>query len=175
MADDITVDAEQLEDFLNNASKYIENAAKQSITDASELALSEMEKNNATARFESSSDMVFSIEDTEDGKNVYMSGEQAVYSEFGTGTEGGMQPHPMKRDFQLNDYNSGRTIRTATDETAKKALIAPGTLYWTFKDDEGNLHYTQGIPAQKQVYNAGIEVQKQMPEIIEKNLRRIFE
>lgn len=175
MSDDITIDAEQLEDFLNNASKYIENAAKESIIQASELALNEMEKNNSEARFETSSEMIFSIEDTEDGKNVYMSGPQAVYSEFGTGTEGAMQSHPMKHDFDLNDYNSGKTIRTATDKTAEKALIAPGTLYWTFKDDNGALHYTQGVPAQKQVYNAGLEVQKQMPDIIEKNLRRIFE
>jgi hypothetical protein len=175
MADDITIDAEQLEDFLNNASKYIEWAAKVSIEQASEFTLDKMRGNYAASRYEPGDYMDFSKTGTDTEKEVCMSGPQAVYSEFGTGTEGAMQPHPMKGDFELNDYNSGRTIRTATDETAKKALIAPGTLYWTFKDDEGNLHYTQGIPAQKIVYNAGIEVKKQMPEIIEKNLRRIFE
>ena len=176
MANDITIDAEQFQDFLENASKYIETSAKQSIEEASDLALSEMKKNHAEARFETSGLMYFSNEDTEKGKKVYMSGAQAVYTEFGTGTEGAMKPHPMKDDFRnLKGYNTGKTIRIATAKTAEKALIAPGELYWTFKDDNGNIHYTQGVPAQKIVYNAGIEVKDKMPEIIEKNLRRIFE
>lgn len=175
MANDITIDAEQFQDFINNASKYIETSIKQTLEEASELALNEMKKNHAEAKFETSGLMYFSNEDTEKGKEVSMSGAQAVYTEFGTGTEGAMHPHPMKSDFKLNDYNSGKTIRIATAKTAEKALIAPGTLYWTFKDDNGNIHYTQGVPAQKIVYNAGIEVKEKMPEIIEKNLRRIFE
>ena len=175
MASDIIIDAKQFHDFLENASKYIEWAAKESIEQASELALEKMQSNYSTSKFEPGEYMDFSKTGDDTQKEVAMSGSQAVYSEFGTGTEGGMHPHPMKHDFALNEYNSGKTIRPASDKVAAIAAIAPGTLYWTYKDDNGNIHYTQGVPAQKIVYNAGIEVKDQMPEIIEKNLRRIFE
>ena len=118
--------------------------------------------------------MDFTKVGTETEKTVSMSGPQALYSEFGTGTRGGLHPHPMKNNFNLNPYNSGRTIRAASSKVTEKSGIPAGTLYWTYKDSEGNIQYTQGIPAQMQVYKAGKTVINEMPAIVTKNLKGVF-
>jgi hypothetical protein len=108
-------------------------------------------------------------------KTVAMTGPQAIYSEFGTGTQGGLHPHPKKNEYGLNPYNSGPTIRTAMkDIDSDDGHIPAGTLYWTYKSEDGEIHYTQGIPAQKEVFDAGQTVLKEMPSIIKQRLEEIF-
>lgn len=93
-------------------------------------------------------------------------GSQVLYNEFGTGTEGERNPHPIKNEFKLNDYNSGSTIRPASATISQQTGIKEGELYWTYKDKNGDIVYTQGIPAGKEVYNASTELEKDKKEVI---------
>lgn len=163
-----------LNQALNNLKANLGNINNTVINDLAELALSEMKKNYANADFQpgniESTD--FTMEDEGKGKNVKMSGPQVVYTEFGTGTRGALHPHEMKDKFSLNPYNDGPTIRAAKKDiiTSDFEHIPAGTLYWTYKDSYGGIHYTQGIPAQKIVYNAGQTVLKKMKSIIKKRM-----
>lgn len=100
---------------------------------------------------------------------VGMEGSQAIYDEFGTGTQGEQSPHPIKGEFNLNAYNSGKTIRTSTGKLGK-GFPAKGVLYWTYKNKKGEIIYTTGIPAGKQVYNASLSLRKAKQSIIKKEV-----
>lgn len=82
---------------------------------------------------------------------VVMQGEHALYDEFGTGEEGLNDPHPMKGNFPLNDYNSGPFVSTHINEET-------GRHYWYYAPMGGQPYfrpdgYTEGIPSGKQMYN----------------------
>lgn len=179
MSNDVTISSEKLDKFLNNIDKNLSDASDKVINDLANLALSEMEENYAKAEFVPGEELSFNKVNTENGKKVYMSGKQAAYSEFGTGTHGALHPHPIKSDFPLNQYNSGETIRPAKkmidgERTTNGMPIPIGALYWTYQAEDGNVYYTQGIPAQKEVYDAGQTVKKKMKSIIKENLRGLF-
>lgn len=176
-----TIDCEKLDNVLRNLTTNLEGVSKKIIDDLAELALDEMQKNYSKSEYEPGEEINFYKTDSDTGKTVAMSGAQAVYSEFGTGTHGGLHPHPKKNEFNLKPYNSGETIRTATakvheitSKDSNNPTIPEGTLYWTYKGKDGEIHYTQGIPAQKEVYNAGKTVLKKMPSIIKKRMEEIF-
>jgi hypothetical protein len=174
MADDVTINSEKLDELLNDINAHLNNTSKQVLDDLAELALSEMQQNYSKAEYQAGEAMDFSKTGSTSEKTVAMSGPQAAYSEFGTGTQGELHPHPKKNEYGLNPYNSGPTIRPATAKVEEKTGIPTGTLYWTYKDDAGEIHYTQGIPAQKEVYDAGQTVLKEMPSIIKQRLGEIF-
>lgn len=175
MADDVTINSEELDKMLENVTNSLVDKGKEILDDLAELALDEMQKNYAKAEYQAGEEMNFIKKGTETEKIVAMTGPQAAYSEFGTGTRGGMHPHPKKNEYSLNPYNSGATIRAAkTLITTEDGSISPGTLYWTYKSPDGQIHYTQGIPAQKEVFDAGQTVIKQMPSIIKKRMEEIF-
>lgn len=164
-------------DELNNLQKQVENwatmldkATKNIVKDLSELALNNMQKIYNQSNFKSSTPMDFSITGTEYVKDVKMSGEQALYCEFGTGTMGAENSHPQKNEFGLNPYNSGRTIRMMTPELKAKKGIPIDGLYWTYRDESGNIVYTQGIPAQKEAYDSLKFIGKKAPSIIKKRV-----
>lgn len=103
-----------------------------------------------------------------------MRGSQAVYDEFGTGTLGSENPHDRKADYNLNAYNSGRTIRAAkrninTTSGGQTVNIPKGALYWTYKYN-GETIYTQGRPAGMQVYKASKVVRNKIKEICKKRV-----
>lgn len=170
----ITIDSEKLDNVLQNITTNLESVTKNVIDDLAELALDEMQKNYAAAEYQPGEEMDFYKTGSDTEKTIAMSGPQAVYSEFGTGTQGGLHPHPKKNEYGLNPYNSGPTIRAATSKVNNEHGIPVGTLYWTYKDPSGEIQYTQGIPAQKEVYNAGQTVLNKMPSIIKKRLGEIF-
>ena len=174
MADNPTIDSEKLDEVLSNLTGNLNNVSKQVIDDLAELALDEMQKNYSKAEYQAGEQMDFSKTGSDTEKTVSMSGPQAAYSEFGTGTQGQMYPHPKKNEYGLNPYNSGETIRPATKSVQEKTGIPEGELYWTYKAPDGKIYYTQGVPAQKEVYNAGQTVLKQMPSIIKKRLGEMF-
>lgn len=87
---------------------------------------------------------------TVNGYSIVASGQDVIYEEFGTGDMGEQNSHPEKSEYNLNDYNSGRTIRNANEYSAQHGITSGK--YWTYVRD-GNLYYTQGIPAGKQVFN----------------------
>ena len=176
MADNIKVEveADKLEEFLNNIGEKMQKASTGIIEDLANLALDEIQKNSSRAEYQPGITMDFLKTGSNTEKTVSMAGPQAWYSEFGTGTYGEMQPHPLKGRFALNPYNSGKTIRPASEKVSMLTGIPVGSLYWTYKADNGEIYYTQGIPAQKQVYNAGQTVQKKIPEISMKRMKEMF-
>ncbi len=97
---------------------------------------------------------------------IMATGTSVLYNEFGTGTEGERYSHPMKNEFDLNPYNSGKTIRTNrnADSKATDNNIPVGELYWTFEKN-GQLYYTTGTKAGLQMYNTA--------EYLKKNAKKI--
>ena len=176
MADNIKVEveADKLEEFLNNIGEKMQKASTGIIEDLANLALDEIQKNSSRAEYQPGITMDFLKTGSNTEKSVSMAGPQAWYSEFGTGTYGEMQPHPLKGRFALNPYNSGKTIRPASEKVSMLTGIPVGSLYWTYKADNGQVYYSQGIPAQKQVYNAGQTVQKEIPKISMKRMKEMF-
>lgn len=168
----------ELDELARNLDKWAEMMKKASINivkDLSEYGLQRMQEIYAEAQsqYEDSTYMDFSITGSETEKTVSMSGPQALYDEFGTGTIGEQNPHPAKKEFGLNPYNDGSTIRKAkneiiNEETGEK--IPAGELYWTYKDETGQVHHTQGIPAQKEGYDSLKDTIKKAPEIVKKRM-----
>lgn len=80
---------------------------------------------------------------------VSLTGDGAVYDEFGTGEEGLKNPHPMHDDFGLNPYNSGPYIFYNQFAGRYQWYYAPmaGMPYFTPSGA------TSGIPSGKQMYN----------------------
>ena len=149
--------------MLNKASKNI-------VQDLADYGLKNMQRIYGQSNFKSSSDMDFGMTGTEYDKTIFMRGEQALYCEFGTGTEGQQSPHPQKNEFGLNPYNSGKTIRPMTPELKEKLGIPIEGLYWTYKDSNGNIVYTQGTPAQKEGYDSFKAMTKKAPYFIRKRV-----
>lgn len=89
---------------------------------------------------------------------LYAYGKDVVYEEFGTGDRGEQKPHPVKSKYNLNDYNSGPTIRNVSDvpkySLAKEDLDTIGISsgkYWTYKEN-GTVYYTQGVPSGQEMW-----------------------
>ena len=89
---------------------------------------------------------------------LYAYGKDVVYEEFGTGDRGEQNQHPVKSRYNLNDYNSGRTIRKVDDvpegspekEDLDTIGISSGK-YWTYNKD-GTVYYTQGVPSGQEMW-----------------------
>lgn len=163
---------------VDNWSKRMDMAGKNIVNDLAQLAKSEMENNYNVQGLEASSGMSFEIEGNDYEKTVKMVGTQTIYHEFGTGTKGQENPHPKKNKFDLNEYNSGPTIRKASKEEAKRYSqynISEGDLFWTYMSDDGTVIATQGIPSQKVVYNAMKTVRQELPKVAEKRLKEALE
>ena len=177
---DYEVDAKKLNRFLEHAQSRLRKTSQKIIEDLSDFALEEMVKNYSAAEYQAGGEeMGFGKSTKENEIKVSMIGEQSWYSEFGTGTRGALSPHPLKARFELNPYNSGEKIKTATKrivarEEAIRAGIEEGDLFWIYVGKDGETYFTKGIPAQKIVYNAGMAVQKKIPEIVEKRIKEMF-
>ena len=93
-----------------------------------------------------------------------MVGSQVLYDEFGTGTQGANNPHPDKNKFSLKGYNTGPRIKVSKT----------GELFWLYRDKNGQLVKTQGIPAGKQVFNASIFLKSKKLQIIKKRVGEVI-
>ena len=164
-------------DKIDNLITQLPKVNEQILSELADLGQSEIEKNRASTIYTDGNDdyKVFK-EKTENGYKVGARGSQVLYDEFGTGTEGLNEPHPMKNDFDLNPYNNrnGTTIRTASINMKPETGILPGELYWTYKGKDGNLVYTQGIPAGKEVFNAEQTVKRKKQEIVKKKVGEVL-
>lgn len=170
-----TKELRELKSQISNWRSKLAKTEENIVGDLSNLALEEMQKNYENYDYKAESGMDFQITGTNTEKKVSMIGTQAIYTEFGTGTVGGMNSHPKKQNFNLKQYNSGETIRVATKSVAENHGIPEGTLYWTYTNESGETIYTQGIPAGKQVYDAAKTVRKQAREIAQKRIDEVFE
>lgn len=90
---------------------------------------------------------------------IIAKGNDVLYEEFGTGDEGFSHPHPVKSDYNLNDYNSGKSIRNVSDvreddyytkKNLEKFEITSGK-FWSYKDGD-NVYYTQGVPSGQEMW-----------------------
>lgn len=162
-------------DKIDNLITQLPKVNEQILSELADLGQSEIEKNRASTIYTDGNDdyKVFK-EKTENGYKVGARGSQVLYDEFGTGTEGLNAPHPMKNDFNLKEYNSGKTIRNASINMKPETGILPGELYWTYKSKDGSIVYTQGIPAGKEVFNAEQTVKSKKKQIVKKKVGEVL-
>jgi len=156
-----------------------EKAGKKICDEISKYGLKQAEKIYKDYRLRGNIPNTFYIDGTDLDKRIVMEGVQAVYDEFGTGTEGETHPHPIKSQFNLNDYNSGETIRPAKpkDVNAARAQglnIPPGGLFWTYVDANGTIRYTQGTEAQREIYDSKMRAKAESPRIIRKVMKEVI-
>lgn len=162
---------------LEEVANRLDKVGEKIIDEMAEVGLKTMQENYNNSPYQDSEGMGFSKTGTMNEKKISMIGTQAIYTEFGTGTEGQNSPHPQKKEFDLKPYNSGKTIRRNKKETSTASMngIPIDGLYWTYKDSEGTKHYTQGIPAQKIVYNASKTIQDKHKSIIKKAIQEVLQ
>lgn len=88
---------------------------------------------------------------------IIAKGKDVVYEEFGTGDKGEDNPHPVKSNYNLHDYNSGSYIMDTRDNSnphLDQFLATQGIYngkYWTYKKD-GERYYTQGVPSGQEMW-----------------------
>lgn len=150
-------------------SKNVDKLEEVIINDLKEIGLREISDSLSGSNFEASEPISIIDED----RSIGIKGTQALYDEYGTGTVGGLNPHPEKGSapIPLDAYNSGKTIRMNKREKSVKKNdgtggdIPPNTLYWTYKF-EGRKIYTQGRPAGMHIYKAKTRIKNEMDKII---------
>ena len=160
---------------IDNLIKEMPKVNEEILSELATLGQNEIEKNRAAIPYTDGNDdyKVFK-EKTKTGYSVGARGSQVLYDEFGTGTEGLNAPHELKNDFNLNEYNSGKTIRSAGITMSPETGILPGEKYWTYKDKSGKTVYTQGIPAGKEVFNSWQTVKREKDQIISKKVGEVL-
>lgn len=143
-----------INDIIKRLEKLNKNMSDLGMDLAREIAydgLSELNKQYANTPYQPNSDTInTSVERSVKSYSIVASGKSVIYDEFGTGDIGASNSHPEKSEYPLNDYNSGKTIRNANEHSAKHGITSGK--YWTYEKD-GQIYYTQGIPAGKQMYN----------------------
>lgn len=161
---------------LNSIASKLDSIGNKLTDNIAEYGLEEMQKEYNNSQYQPEDGMGFSKTGSANEKKISMIGTQAIYHEFGTGTMGEQSPHPQKNSFNLKGYNSGRTIRRNNKEgnIASQLGIPTNGLYWTYKDENGWVHYTQGIPAQKIVFNANKSIKEKLPELCKKAVEEVL-
>lgn len=95
----------------------------------------------------------------ETSASISLTGKESVYKEFGTGQKGLENPHPIKSNFSLNDYNSGPVVR--------KNIEKYGKAFWHYAGKK-----TTGMPSGKIMYNTSIYLQENANEIVTKHINK---
>lgn len=161
----------ELKNKIANLDNSLTNIGNNITKDIADLAQKEIAQNYSASPYtDGNDDCQHFKEKTENGYKVGVKGSQVLYREFGTGTEGLNSPHPIKGNFNLKGYNTGRTIRKANVYTSATTGMLLGEKYWTYRDKSGQKVYTQGIPAGKEVFNASRTIRNKMNSIIKKRV-----
>lgn len=88
---------------------------------------------------------------------VVADSSHACFVEFGTGQRGEDKPYPYPLPEGVSwDYNVGKTIR----QNAKT-----GRYYWFYPGQDGQWHYTEGMPARPFLHNTSMELFREIPKI----------
>ena len=172
---------ESIDTFIKNLRAFksgIKVVETEILDELSNKAESEIQTSVSNSNYEDSEPITVIKEGKGKTRRVGISGVQAIYDEFGTGTVGANNPHPEKGNYDLNDYNSGKTIRenTGIDSSGRKITEATkqgiplNGLYWTYKFN-GEKIYTQGRPAGMHVYKGHNKVKQIMKKLIEDKVR----
>ena len=56
---------------------------------------------------------------------------------------------------------------------SSQTTIPIGGLYWTYKDVNGEIVFTQGTPAQREVYDSIDRTYEKSPEVIKKIMKEV--
>lgn len=95
------------------------------------------------------------------GFEIEVSGEHALYVEFGTGIIGKENPHPSKDGFggeyALSDYDSN----------------GYGHAGWYYTDADGKRHWTKGMPARPFMYNTYLYVRRILTRTVNKHINKV--
>lgn len=172
----IDVTKGELSKFIDNLKSWTNEAPKvrkQIVSDLKREGMNEIGKSMAASNYDSEERTKTIITNPNDGNGIIgITGSQALYDEFGTGTIGEQNPHENKGSFNLNPYNSGKTIRQnkSSNSNATNAGIPVNGLYWTYKY-QGTKIYTQGRPAGMHVYKASKKIKHKMKAITEKRIK----
>lgn len=161
----------QLKEKINQLQQNLKGAENNSKQDMANLCEKEIQNNYSSSIYTDGNDNSKIFKETNESKiRVGVRGSQVLYREFGTGTEGLNNPHPIKNKFNLKGYNTGSTIRKANVYTSASTGILLGEKYWTYRDKSGQKVYTQGIPAGKEVFNASRTLKNKKNSIIKKRV-----
>lgn len=160
MTRNIVIDETNIEDVIKAFEYLLQNIEKYA-TESEEKIIKES-KNYLDKQYskrlkdDNISDISTRYEKIDDGYKLIAEGPDVIYEEFGTGDKGQDSPHPDKSKYNLDDYNSGITIRSVnklSPEKKEEHGLTSGK-YWTYKKDEsGEVKYTQGVPAGKEMWN----------------------
>lgn len=112
----------ELNKRLKTFSKDIEKANKKIVSDLIDIADKEIRDGYSVSPYEGYNEE-FSF--NKDKEKASVIGNQVIYREFGTGTAGAQESHPIKGNFNLNPYNSGETIRSAKITIPAETGILP--------------------------------------------------
>ena len=157
---------------LEEIKKVIDDNRDSILLEVAERTKDKIEENYNKLPFTSNDRPTFAVVKYANGYKAVARGSSVIYDEFGTGDKGQADGHPWKSDFGLNPYNSGETIRPASwlgKEKQQKTGIKSG-LYWTYKDDAGVIHYTQGVPSGKFMYDADIWLHDNYKKIVKEKV-----
>lgn len=164
-----------LSNKINNLKSGLEKLDENIVNKLADYTKTEIENNLSSTQFKDGNDDVSTfIEKNKNKTKVGMKGSQVLYDEFGTGTEGQKSPHPNKSKYSLAGYNTGKKIRKASAKVNEKTGIPIGTMYWTYKNKQGETIYTTGIPAGKQVFNAAISLKNKKKQIIKQEVSDVL-
>lgn len=107
------------------------------------------------------------------GWEAYAKGHSVLYEEFGTGDRGEKNYHPLKKRYALKPYNSGKYIRQVSDYAQKKYGLTSGN-YWTYKNENGEIKATQGVPSGKFMYKSYVWAMKNYKKIVEEKVSDVL-
>ena len=143
----------------------LQKSGRKIVKDMSDFAKEQISQNLAATPYKDGNDDVRVYSEVKNEKTkVGMTGTQVLYDEFGTGTKGQESPHPDKGKFQLRGYNTGSKIKVSKN----------GDLFWIYKNSNGELVKTNGIPAGKQVFNASILLKGKKNQIIKRRVGEVI-
>ena len=156
---------------INNLKLNLKESEKKIKNNLADYTRTEIDNNISSTQFKDGNDDIKTFIENHDNKvKVGMRGSQVLYDEFGTGTQGENNPHPLKGNYGLAGYNTGRKIRKASVKVNEKTGIPIGTKYWTYKNKQGETVFTTGIPAGKQVFNAAISLKNKKMQIVKQEV-----
>ena len=117
-------DLENIQKDFENWAKKLEKANKEIVNDLAEYGSKKMKQIYDESGVEDSTPMLFIITNKSDlEKEVEMRGQQALYDEFGTGTEGEKHQHPIKDSFGLIEIQRDKNITHKVLQLKKKDMI----------------------------------------------------
>lgn len=100
---------------------------------------------------------------------ISLIGRNAIYDEFGIGEEGASDPHPLKGNFGLNDYNSGPVVSSHINSN--------GEHYWFYGPMKGKPYfdsksgYTEGVPSGKQMFNTSLYIRDIKDDVLKNKIK----